>query len=69
MGAYGPVPLVGGNANRNEPTVNLSGADSIMKPLLAAAMKVAGKGRKGDGKKKATAKATLKAKVKVAHGG
>lgn len=48
--------------------VNLSGANSIMKPLLAAAMKVAGKGKKGDGKRKASVKASVKAKVKVAHG-
>lgn len=48
--------------------MNINGADSIMKPLLAAAMKVAGKGAPSSGKKKATAKATLKAKVKVAHG-
>lgn len=48
--------------------MNLSGADSLMKPLLAAAMKVAGKGKPSSGKRKATAKATLKAKVKVHSG-
>jgi hypothetical protein len=42
--------------------------NAIMKPLLAAAMKVAGKGRQASGKKKASVKASVKAKVKVARG-
>lgn len=48
--------------------MNLSGGDSLMKPLLAAAMKVAGKGNPSSGKRKAVAKASIKAKVKAQHG-
>ena len=48
--------------------MNLSGANSIMKPLMAAAMKVAGKGKKSDGKKKAEVKMKVKASAKVKSG-
>ena len=48
--------------------MSLSGMNAIMKPLMAAAMKVAGKGKGGDGKKKAEVKMKLKSSVKVKRG-
>ena len=48
--------------------MNLDGANSIMKPLMAAAMKVAGKGKRPGDKKKAEVKMKVKAAVKVKHG-
>lgn len=48
--------------------MDLSGSNAIMKPLLAAAMKVAGKGKGSSGKKKADVKVKIKAAAKVKCG-
>lgn len=46
----------------------MSSMGAIFKPLMAAAMKVAGKGKKGDGKRKAEVKMKVKASAKVKRG-
>lgn len=60
--------MAGCRENHQGIALNLSGANSIMKPLMAAAMKVAGKGKKSDGKKKAEVKMKVKASAKVKSG-